>query len=294
MPGLPPASLIPIPQDPHRFFRAAAVAGLAFRNARAAGLARSFPANSAITGQGLVAPFRSAHSAPTSAVRLSNSLHASDRLPPSILSHASVRPVITEFVAAYISHQSEQQQRGVATRFNFDTYKLVRNLERQGLTRGQAVAIMRVINALLVEATFELRRETLSEVDVDNEMYLYKNHLQELKNELQIVRQNEMGTLRADLDSIARSIDALNQKLEENVAGLKADVAMDMNNHKTEGHDIGTKTDLRIQEINNKLIIELSTLKTRVETMKMSKTREIVWYALLAFAGILTLEFVWK
>ncbi|KAJ3327460.1 Golgi transport complex subunit 6 [Blyttiomyces sp. JEL0837] len=152
------------------------------------------------------------------------------------------------------------------------------------MSRGQAVAIMRTINALLVDSTLQLRSQMLSHVDVENETYLYKNHLQELRNELQLLRQNETGSLKTDVEQIIRDLDGLNQKLAERIAGLKADVAMDINNHKTEGRDVGTKTDLKIQEIHNKLVIELSSLKTRIETLKMEATRQIVWVALLSFA----------
>ncbi|KAJ3104423.1 Golgi transport complex subunit 6 [Phlyctochytrium bullatum] len=179
-----------------------------------------------------------------------------------------------------------------STRFNFDTYKLVRQLERQGFSRGQSVAVMRTINALLVDSTLSVRGQMLSKTEVENEAYLYKTNLEELKNELQILRQNETGSLKAEVETIMRNLESLNQKLSERIAALKADVSMDLNNHKTEARDIGTTTDLKIQEIHHKLVIHISNLKTKMETIKMDLTRNIVWTALFAFAFILTAEFL--
>ncbi|KAI8854730.1 hypothetical protein BC829DRAFT_379511 [Chytridium lagenaria] len=111
------------------------------------------------------------------------------------------------------------------SRFNFDTYKLVRQLERQGFSRGQSVAIMRTINALLVDSTLSVRGQMLAKTE-------------------------------------------------------------------TESRDIGTSTDLKIQEIHHRLVIQVSSLKTKMETIKMDLTRNIVWTALLAFAFILSVEFI--
>ncbi|KAJ3284811.1 hypothetical protein HK104_009765 [Borealophlyctis nickersoniae] len=191
--------------------------------------------------------------------------------PISSLSSSSTRALIS----AYIQAAADTQRRGIASKFNFDTYKLVRQLERQGFTRGQAVAIMRTINALLVDSTLSIRSEILSKTDLENQTYLYKAHLQELRNELQLLRQNDSATLKADTETIMREVEGLNQKFSEMIGSLKAEISMDINNHKTEGREIGTDTDLAIQEIHHRLVIKLSDLKTKIETMKVETTRII-------------------
>lgn len=62
----------------------------------------------------------------------------------------------------------EAKRNYIMARLNFDTYKLVRSLERQGFTRGQAVAIMRTINVLLVDSTLSIRRQMLSKTELEN------------------------------------------------------------------------------------------------------------------------------
>ncbi|KAJ3024295.1 hypothetical protein HKX48_003120 [Thoreauomyces humboldtii] len=187
---------------------------------------------------------------------------------------------------------SNQQRRTITSKFNFDTYKLVRQLERQGFTRGQAVAIMRTINALLVDSTLSIRSGILSKTDLDNQTYLYKAHLQELRNELQLLRQNDSTQLKADTDQIMRDTESMNAKFSELVGSLKTDVSMDLNNHKTDGREIGTDTDLNIQEIHHKLIVKISDLKTRIETMKVETTRNIVWMALGTFAILMSVDWI--
>jgi hypothetical protein len=93
---------------------------------------------------------------------------------------------------------------------------------------------MRIINACLADSVNQIRSHSLSVTDVEQETYVYKNLLQELRNELQLLRQNETASLKGEAESIGREIESLNHKLVEKVAGLKADVSMDLNNHKAE------------------------------------------------------------
>lgn len=94
------------------------------------------------------------------------------------------RLISRELLKNVLISNLNQKSKGIATRFNFDTYKLVRQLERNGFTRGQAVALMRTMNAFLVDSSLSVRQELISANDLENETYLQKSHLQELRNEL--------------------------------------------------------------------------------------------------------------
>lgn len=106
------------------------------------------------------------------------------------------RPLVQQIVVHFSKATSS---------YNFDTYKLVRQLERHsfsnirnGFSRGQSVALMRTINAFLVDSTLSLRQDLTTESDLENESYLAKAHLQELRNELSGLRQNDSQNLKGD------------------------------------------------------------------------------------------------
>ncbi|KAJ3160333.1 hypothetical protein HDU86_000667 [Geranomyces michiganensis] len=141
-------------------------------------------------------------------------------------------------------------------------------------------------------STLSIRSGILSKTDLDNQTYLYKAHLQELRNELQLLRQNDSTQLKADTDQILRDTESMNAKFSEIIGSLKTDVSMDLNNHKTDGREIGTETDLNIQEIHHKLIVRISDLKTKIETMKVETTTNIVWMALATFAILMSVDWV--
>ena len=65
-------------------------------------------------------------------------------------------------------------------RFNFDTYKLVRQLEKQGVTRAQAVAIMRTINECLENNTFAIQSKILLNAELENVFHILFKSNQEI------------------------------------------------------------------------------------------------------------------
>ncbi|KAJ3047656.1 hypothetical protein HK097_011339 [Rhizophlyctis rosea] len=141
-------------------------------------------------------------------------------------------------------------------------------------------------------STLSIRSNILSKTDLENQTYLYKAHLQELRNELQLLRQNDSAALKSDTESIMREIENLNGKFSEMLGSLKSEIGMDINNHKTDGREVGTDTDLRIQEIHHRLVIKLSDLKTKIETMKVETTRTIVWMAVGFFGLLMTMDWI--
>ena len=82
--------------------------------------------------------------------------------------------------------------------YNFDTYKLVKQLEDTGFKRGQAVALMRTINAFLVDSRLDILKILTIKQELENEVYLQKSHLQEVRNELSGLRQNDTLVLKGD------------------------------------------------------------------------------------------------
>jgi hypothetical protein len=88
-----------------------------------------------------------------------------------------------------------------------DTYRLVTRLEKNSFTRGQSVALTRTINALLADNTLKIRNNTLSKAELENESFKFKANLQQLRSELNLLRQNETAALRSETESILRQIE---------------------------------------------------------------------------------------
>ncbi|KAJ3111611.1 hypothetical protein HK100_002632 [Physocladia obscura] len=168
-----------------------------------------------------------------------------------------------------------------------DTQAAVFKLSKCGLTRGQSAAIARTAQSLLIAKTQRMRNSLVAAAELDKAQFFRDKQAHELRSELEILRRNETALLRTELESISRALDALTQKSSEKIASLKSDVTFDLNNHKTERRALSTRIDLRIQEIHHKLTVELSTLKTRLESVKMEATQRAIWVALVTFGAVL-------
>lgn len=105
---------------------------------------------------------------------------------------------------------------------------------------------------------------------------MYRAALSELRTEVQLFRRNDTQTLRAEAYMITREVDALQQKLNEDVALMKNDVALDMNNRKNETRELQQEIDMRIQEINNRLTVVLGDMRTEIEAIRW----ETIWKTL--------------
>ncbi|KAL0079740.1 hypothetical protein J3Q64DRAFT_1810725 [Phycomyces blakesleeanus] len=164
---------------------------------------------------------------------------------------------------------------------HFDTYNLLQNLEQQGFSRAQAEVFMKGIKFKLRESAALVRQRLLLRSDLENESYLLKAALSELRTEVQIMRRNDTQMLQAEASMITREVEALGQRLNEDVALMKNEVTLDMNNRKNETREEQKAIDMRIQEINNKFTIQLGDVRTDLEAVRW----ETIWKGMAGVAA---------
>ncbi|CAO3567800.1 unnamed protein product [Mortierella alpina] len=165
-------------------------------------------------------------------------------------------------------------RRTIVTNHNFNTNKVVNKLENNGFLRGQAEGIMRAIKGLLGQHTTKIRKNMLTSGDLENESYLFKAALTELRTELQILRKNDAAALAIKSEIISREIDSLNQKLREDIANLKNDIAIDMNSRKSDVREEQKALEIRIQSMSNHYMAQLGDMRTKMEAAKWEATRK--------------------
>lgn len=201
-------------------------------------------------------------------------------------------------------------RRGIVTNHNFNTNKIVTKLEKNGFLRGQAEVVMRSIKALLggqyvplsfafllrtgdkyihdaegmittaniclivLNSTKMIRKNILTTGDLENESYLFKAALTELRTELQILRKNDAAALAIRTEIISREIDSLNQKLREDIANLKNDIAIDMNSRKSDVREEQKALEIQIQSMSNHYMAQLGDMRTKMEAAKWEATRK--------------------
>jgi hypothetical protein len=124
----------------------------------------------------------------------------------------------------------------------------------------------------------------LTTSDLENESYLFKAALTELRTEIQVMRRNDTQILQSEASQITREVDALAQRLREDIGNMKSEISLDMNNRKNDVREEQKAIDMRIQEINNKFTISLGDVRTDLEAVRW----ETIWKGMtgVVVAGI--------
>ncbi|KAG8748569.1 hypothetical protein FRC10_003703 [Ceratobasidium sp. 414] len=173
----------------------------------------------------------------------------------------------------------------------FDTHRFVKILE-QSFPTPIAHTLMRASRAILVVRFGRVKQEVFGVRDLDNQAYLFRAALSELRAELTMRTRSEFAALRTASTALRRDVDALNGKLKEDIATLKHDrkyiacgtrtsIEMEINDRKNETRADAKASEIAIevvllrghrlmvaQELNHRATIKISDLRTEIEQAK--------------------------
>lgn len=79
--------------------------------------------------------------------------------------------------------------------------------------------------------------------------------------------------LQAEMAAVTRDVESIGQKLREDVALMKNEITLDLNNRKNEGREELKTIEMKIQEMNNKLTVSLGDVRTGIEAVRW----ETIW-----------------
>jgi hypothetical protein len=80
---------------------------------------------------------------------------------------------------------------------------------------------MRATRALLVDRIGRVRREALTVKDLDNQAYLFRAALSELRAGITTSTNNDTAAIRTATTALRREVDRLDVKMKEDIATLK-------------------------------------------------------------------------
>ncbi|ANB14274.1 hypothetical protein AWJ20_5239 [Sugiyamaella lignohabitans] len=173
----------------------------------------------------------------------------------------------------------------------FDTQKIYSSLKYSGYTSGQADVLMRTMRDLLSRALTECQENAIPQWAAENEAYLFEAACSELKNEIQTSRQAQAEQFRADLGRLQRDVELLQHEIDEVMNTLKMEIDMEINERKNATRAEENAIQLKIQELNNKITIEInSDVKSEIEGLRWQTTRRglmaVIFVAFILLANI--------
>jgi len=164
----------------------------------------------------------------------------------------------------------------------FNTYEFISRLREKGdFPEGQSKALMLVTEELLRDRAREAKEETISRGDLENQAYLFRAALSELRSENSIRGRADSAAIRAALGGLKKEVDGLGQKLKEDIDTLKHEIQMEMNSRKNDSRMETKVAEISMEELSHKSTITIGDLRTIIEQAKWNNTRRGV--AVIAF-----------
>ncbi|KIM46257.1 hypothetical protein M413DRAFT_441338 [Hebeloma cylindrosporum] len=162
-------------------------------------------------------------------------------------------PVISSGVpTTYMSDPSSRSP--TYTSPPFHTHTFFAALEKT-FPQQTARSLMRATRALLVDRIGRVRREGLTVKDLDNQAYLFRAALSELRAEMTMNTKNDSAAIRAATAALRREVDRLDVKMKEDIGNLKHEIQMELDSRKNEA-----KADLKQQDISIEVSFDLEPL----------------------------------
>ncbi|KAI8318895.1 hypothetical protein GQ54DRAFT_299781 [Martensiomyces pterosporus] len=173
----------------------------------------------------------------------------------------------------------------------FNTYSLVSQLTTAGFTRGQATAVMTLVKYKMHQGMSHVKSEMLTKSDLENDAYLFKAALQELRTEMQVIRKNDQAILESHAAAISRDIESLGQKTNDEVANLRSDIEIEVNNRKHETNHTMKSLDMKLHELASKYQVVMGEMKTDIEAIKLESIRRGLGAAVIT--ALVVAGFIW-
>eukprot|EP01135_Chromosphaera_perkinsii_P005982 Nk52_evm11s376 gene=Nk52_evmTU11s376 len=158
-------------------------------------------------------------------------------------------------------------------RHQFDTNKVVKDLEHNGFTPQQAEAMQRVINGVLQESLAEVRDLTVTNAKFEEFLFKQEAALDSLKKDMQILEKSEFNLLKYETENVKSGLKILNDQLRDEVAKLKAGVRLDLSLEKSRVSEMSTLHNQAVKDTKNKIDTEIAGVKTLLESIKLESLR---------------------
>ncbi|TRM68050.1 hypothetical protein BD626DRAFT_395568 [Schizophyllum amplum] len=172
----------------------------------------------------------------------------------------------------------------------FHTHAFYRELQKT-FPHTTARHLMRATRALLVDRIGRVRREAVTHKDLDNQAYLFRAAISELRAEITMSTKNDSAAIRTTTAALRREVDRLDVKMKEDVGTLKHEIQMELDTRKNEARSQIKQQDIAIESLLNKTVVDCSDLRTLVEENKWENMRRTVTtIAVLIITTVLGME----
>ncbi|KAJ2081356.1 hypothetical protein H4R24_002415 [Coemansia sp. RSA 988] len=148
---------------------------------------------------------------------------------------------------------------------------------------------MTLVKYRVYETMEQLKSNMLTKSDLENDAYLFRAALQELRTETQMIRKNDQAILESQAAAINRDIESLAQRLNDEIANLRSDIQIELNNHKHDSSHEMKNLDMELHALASKYQVVVGEMKTDIEAVKLESIRRGLLAAVITTLSLLAI-----
>lgn len=197
-------------------------------------------------------------------------------------------------------------------KLTFDTHALVKELESKGFTMDQAEVIMGTLVTLTTANMDIVYRDMVTTAHQEIALQQIMAHLDSIRKDMVILEKSEFANLRSENAKMKTELEQIKARLMDEGQKIRADSKLDINLERSRVSDMFTDQERKLMEVSTefqkrnsdidsstmettkKIDIEVASLKTLLESLKLDTIRYLAACLFSCLAITLGFYRLWK
>uniref|UniRef100_A0A3Q0T906 Coiled-coil domain containing 90B n=1 Tax=Amphilophus citrinellus TaxID=61819 RepID=A0A3Q0T906_AMPCI len=197
-------------------------------------------------------------------------------------------------------------------KLTFDSHAMVRELEGSGFEKQQAELIVSALVTLTTANMDIVYKDMVTKSHQEIALQQIMAHLDSIRKDMVILEKSEFANLRSENTKMKRELEQLQNRLKEESEKLQAETKLDINLERSRISDMFTEQEKKLMEatsdfhhkradlendnmeINKKLDLQVASLKTLLESLKLETIRYLAATIFSCLAIALGVYRLWR
>lgn len=197
-------------------------------------------------------------------------------------------------------------------KLTFDSHNMVTELEGSGFTKRQAELIVSALVTLTTANMDIVYKDMVTKAHQEIALQQIVAHLDSIRKDMVILEKSEFANLRSENTKMKRELEQLQHRLREESEKVRAESKLDINLESSKISDMFTEQEKKLMEagtefnqkkadlehdnmeINKKMDLQVASLKTLLESLKLETIRYLAATVFSCLAIALGVYRLWR
>uniref|UniRef100_A0A4W5MRM7 Coiled-coil domain containing 90B n=1 Tax=Hucho hucho TaxID=62062 RepID=A0A4W5MRM7_9TELE len=179
-------------------------------------------------------------------------------------------------------------------KLTFDSHAMVIELESNGFEKRQAEIIVAALVNLTTANMDIVYKDMVTGAHQEIALQQIMAHLDSIRKDMVILEKSEFANLRSENAKMKTELDQIRNRLMEESKKVRAEAKLDINLERSRVTDMNAVIDHETMETTKKIDLEVASLKTLLESLKLETIRYLAASVFACLAIALGFYRLWK